>query len=195
MSKTKYELKKLFFFGENVEEVKKFLEDNPSFNVNEGLDGYDTKALHCACENGHHEIVSVLLAHPHINVNQKRNDGWTPFLIGCGNGKVEVVKILLKDSRVNIDMADDRGCTPLWYASYYERVEVIKWIIASGREINLDKKGEWFGKEYTAIEIARGGNKTEVVSLLERFTKNQAQTRQEIRKELNITGNFLSGLF
>jgi ankyrin repeat protein len=95
----------------------------------------------------------VLAAHPQINVNQKDNGGETPFLLGCLRGKVEVVKILMKDSHVDINMADSDGCTPLWWASYYGLVEVIKWMIASGREINLDKNGKLYsgGKEYTAI--------------------------------------------
>jgi hypothetical protein len=64
---------------------------------------------------------------------------------------------------------------------------VIKWIIARGREItNLDEKGKWIGKEYTAIEIARARNRTGVVSLLERFVTNSTQTRHELRVELGL---------
>jgi ankyrin repeat protein len=97
-------------------------------------------ALHLACEYGHHEVVLVVLVHPGIDVNQKNGFGSTSFIIGCEKGKVEVVKVLLKDSRVDINLAD-RGRTPLWHASYEGHVEVIKWIIASGREVDLDKKG------------------------------------------------------
>jgi ankyrin repeat protein len=194
MSKTRRELGSLFESGD-VEEVKKYLKDNPTFNVNELLDEYDYTALHFACLYGHHEIVSVLLVHPQINVNQKSNAGWTPFRVGCFNGKVGVVKVLLSDSRVDINMADNKGCTPLWYASCYEHLEVIKWMIASGREINLDKKGKRAGNQYTATEIARREKKTEVVSLLERLMANPIQTRHETRAELGLVDKDAAELF
>ena len=43
------------------------------------------------------------------------------------------------------------------------------------------RKGKWIGKDYTALEIARMYERTEVVSLLERFIANPAQTRHEVR--------------
>jgi hypothetical protein len=104
--------------------------------------------------------------------------------------KVEVVKVLLKDSRVDINLADNGGWTPLWRASKQGDIEAIKWMIASGKEIkSLDVKATNSGpfgddQEYTAIEIARKKNKTEVVSLLERFMANSMQTRHEVRVEL-----------
>ena len=43
---------------------------------------------------------------------------------------------------------------------------MIEWLIASGRDLGdiKNKKGNWFGKDYTALEIASEYNKTEVVS-------------------------------
>jgi hypothetical protein len=64
-----YENRKLFTSG-TINEAKKSQLRNliiKGFNVNEDLDG----TLHFACENDHHEVVSDLLAHPQINVNQK----------------------------------------------------------------------------------------------------------------------------
>jgi ankyrin repeat protein len=69
------------FASGDVEEAKKFFLDNATFNVNEAV------GLHLACDNGHHEIISLLLAHPDINVNLKNKDGATPFLLGCSWGK------------------------------------------------------------------------------------------------------------
>ena len=54
----------------NVSGVRQFLTDNPTFNINEDLNGGAWTALHYACSFGHHEVVSVLLAHPDINVNR-----------------------------------------------------------------------------------------------------------------------------
>ena len=78
------------------------------------------------------------------------------------------------------------GCTPLWWASRLEYAEVIEWLIASGRDLgDLNKKGKrWDRKYYTALEIAREENESEVVSMLERFIANPTQARYAIRLRL-----------
>ena len=53
---------------------------------------------------------------------------------------------------------------------------------------DLDKPGKDFdGMDYTALEIAAEKEKNEVVELLERFSKNPAQTRGEIRAKLGVS--------
>jgi len=82
---------------------------------------------------------------------------------------------MLKDPRVDVALDDNRGRTPLWWASYIRKDEVVEWLIASGRGLGdvKSKKGKSVadGRDYTALEIARE-NKTEFVSLLERFIAN-----------------------
>ena len=179
----------------NVQEVKQFLKDNPTWDVNDDLDLNGWTALHIACFNGHCEIVSVLVAHPNINVNSKTNAVSTPFFLGCYWGHVEAVKVLLRDHRVDINMPEDGGRTPLWEASRYEYVEVIKWMIASGRELDLDRKSKVCGKEYTAIEIARLEDNKDAALLLEKFTENPAQCRHEVRLELGVPEALAAELF
>jgi hypothetical protein len=180
----------------NLSKVKKFLGDNPTFDVNYVLDGNGRTALHLACFHGHHEVVSVLVVHSQINVNQKTNYGDTPFLLGCLNGRVKVVKVLLKDHRVDINMAYDDGCIPLWFVSYRGYVEVIKGMIAlRGDEVDREKSGKYDGEYSTAIEIARKENNSEMVSLLERFKAKPAQTRHELRVELGLVDELAAELF
>ena len=194
MSLSKEEKRNLFCY-ESFESVKKFLKDNPAWDVNEDFDAGWT-ALHLVCFYGHYATLSVLLAHPQTNVNQKNVAGYPPFSVACSSGQVEAAKVLLRDSRVDINMPDIRGWTPLWSESCHGRVEVIKWMIASGREINLDRKGKYLdGKEYTAIEIARRETEPAVVSLLEKFATNPLQTRYEIRLELGVTEALAAELF
>jgi len=93
-------------------EAKKILEDNPNLNVNwknEKEDG-DT-ALYIACEKGFDAIVSLLLAHPAIDVNVKTKSGRTPFMIGCSNGYTSCVREMLKDQRINVNEPDNDGRT------------------------------------------------------------------------------------
>ena len=66
---------------------------------------------------------------------------------------------------------------------------MVEWLIASGRDLGdvRNKKGkDWDDKEYTALEIAREYEKTEAVSLLERFIANPALTRLELRVKLGV---------
>jgi len=98
--------------------------------------------------------------------------------------------MLLKDPRVDVTLDDEDGCTPLWYASCNERHEVVEWLIASGRDLGdvKNKKAKYVddGIYYSAIEIAKERNMTEVVSVLESFIANPTQTRHEVRVKLGV---------
>ena len=188
-------------FNGQVEEVLSLLRDNPGLNVNWNDNNYlRYTALHVASENGQDEVVKVLLAHPHISVNMKDRDGFTPFSHGCLNGEVFIVQLMLKDPRVDISLADNHGCTPLWRASYWGYHEVVEWLIASGRDLgDINKqKGKSGGKEYTALDIARKRKKNEwslVASLLEKIFTDPEQTRYEIRLKLGLPEALAAGVF
>ena len=85
-------------------------------------------------------------------------------------------------------MADMNGRTPLWFASRDGHLEVVEWLMASGRDLGDIKNTK--GNGDTALEIARKQGQSEVVSLLERFLANPAQTRQQLRLKLNVNGIF-----
>jgi len=150
-----------------------------------------------ASSNGHVEVVKLLLAHPDINVNVRNEGGQTPISLGCERGHVSVVRVLLKDPRVNVTLGEYNGCTPLWWASWKGYHEVIEWLIASGRDLGdiENKKGKWFAREYTALEIARERRNTEVVSLLEKFVAHSAQTRHELRVQLGMLDALAAEIF
>ena len=174
-----------------VSEVSSLLRDNPDINVNWTSDSQWT-FLHTASRNGYVEVVKLLLAHPAIDVRVKNYIGQTPLSFACEKGQVSVVELLLKDPRVDVTLDDNDGRTPLWFASREGKHEVIEWFIASGRDLgdvkNKKEKNWGEGKDYTALEIARENKKAEVVSVLEKFLGNPAQTRQEIRQKLKFTG-------
>jgi len=169
----------------NEEEVKKILKENPAINVNwkhKKHNGFT--ALHVACSGGHDRMISLLLAHPDINVNQKSLFGATPFLAACFRGKTSAVRLLLKDARAKVNVPGNDGRTPLSGAAFNRDLDVISWFIASGREMDLGQPG----KKSDGVGAAREREWTDVISLLERFKANPTQTRGEIRKELRIAG-------
>jgi len=71
----------------NVEELKRILRNNPNVNLN-WVDSYRGAALNIACEKGQNAVVSILLAHPAVDVNLKSNYfEATPFFTAGFMGK------------------------------------------------------------------------------------------------------------
>jgi len=162
----------------HVEEVLSVLKDNPRINVNwPSKSEFQRTALHAASLRGHLEVIKVLLAHRYIDVNVRSNNGQTPFSFACGNGHIPVVRVLLNDPRVDVALQDNWRRTPLWHAAFTGKLKVMEWLLASGREL---------GGKLSALEIARKNEKTDAVSMLERFKANPALTRHELRVKLGM---------
>jgi len=177
-------------------EVSSLLRDYPEINVNWTNDIQWT-ALHAASFKGHAEAVKLLLAHPDIKVNLKNDDGQTPLSLAC-EGSMDVFRLLWKDPHIDVTLEDRDGRTPLWYASCNGKHEMIEWLIASGRDLGdvKNKKGnDWDGQDYTALEIARFEGETDIVSLLEIFIADSAQTRHDLRVQLGMLDELAAEVF
>ena len=113
--------------------------------------------------------------------------GQTPFLFACLYVHLLVVR-MLKDPHVDATLDDGNGCTPLWYASRWGYCKVIEWLIASGRDLGdiENKKGNWGIENYSALEIARWQEMSEVESLLELFMANPEKIRSMVRVKLGM---------
>ena len=160
-----------------VEDVKEILRNNPNLDVNWRNPGEVNTALYVACERGCASIVSILLAHPNIDVNVEDGSGYTPFKRVCSEGYTSCVRLLLGDSRVKVNEPNDRGDTPLYLVAFLGSFDIIKWWVASGREMDLGKPGD---RRTDAIGAAEFQGNTEMVTLLERFKENPGvQTSNE----------------
>jgi len=181
---------------DDVEQVRDLLQSHPRLNINwartEGLTERGFTALHAACLYGNHLIMTLLLAHPHINVNQRSHTGATPFNLACVNGEVPVVSLLLADPRVNTRTPTLKGHTPLYQATLWGYVDTVKWILASGRPVNLGTPGD---KSSDALLAARSRGNTGVVVLLEKFTLEQERTRYELQVELGFRDQLAARFF
>ena len=161
-------------------EVRRILEENKEVRI-DWTDFHGWTVLHHACLHDHDQTVSLLLAHPDIEISKKTNGGSTPFFLACSHGALKGVRLLLKEDDVFFNDPRNDGRTPLWRAAFFGHHEVIRWWIASGRAIHPGRSPILSNN---ALGIARMRGNTEVVSLLERFRANQTQTRHDIRKEL-----------
>jgi len=161
--------------------LAELMRQDSGFNVNMDQTGRGNTLLHIACRDCSCSTVTpLLLAHPDIDVNVKNNHGVTAFFLACG-GHTSSVREMLKDSRVKVNEPDKHETTPLWRAAYYGHLDIVKWWITSGREMDLGKPGDW-GTD--AFGGAKERGKKEVVTLLERFEKDDTQTRHAMRLEL-----------
>jgi len=100
---------------------------------------------------------------------------------------------MLKDSRVKVNEPDSDGYTPLCRAANNGHLDIIKWWIASGREMDLGKPGDDYTDVIWAAEDSHRAKK--VVTLLERFKENPAETRHEVREEIGWYNGFASEVF
>ena len=118
--------------------------------------------LSWAAENGHAEVVKVLLDSK-ASVDAK-DDYWrrTPLSWAAGNGHAEVVKVLL-DAKANVDAKDDHwGRTPLSWAAGNGHAEVVKVLLDA--KASVDVKDDHWGR--TPLSWAAGNGHAEVVKVL-----------------------------
>jgi len=179
----------------DVAQVRLLLKANPKLDINWAEEPSILTALHAASFSGHLEIVKNLLAHPGININAQDRNGVTAISFGCRFGCESVIQVLLKDPRVDVTLCDHEGHTPLWWASWKGKQEVIEWLIASGRDLGVNLKGDHWGQASTALEIARVRRKTDIISLLERFMTDSMQTRHEVRVKLGVLDEVAAEVF
>ena len=168
------------------------IRQNPGFKVN--MDhGNGNTLLHYACrEDSSSAVIPLLLAHPDIDVNVKNGSGSTLFYLAC-IGSTSCAREMLKDSRVKVNEPHRDGYTPLWWAASNGHLDIIKWWIASGREMDLGKPGDVDKKD--AVGMAKKNGKTEVVTLLERFKSDAAQTKHFIRVDLGFIDELAAEIF
>ena len=165
----------------NVANFKRVLEENPELDINWQNPSHSNRtSLHMAAENGHHEIVKILLAHPQIDVNSLNGEeGSTALSRACENGKVEVIRLLCEDPRVDVNLtANISGYVPLFKTIYWNKLQALKWLIAlRGEDLDMNKKAATNGGNWkTLLEIARDVDFPDITSLLERFAANPPST-------------------
>jgi len=162
------------------------------WNINEN--GWT--ALHVACSERHDSIVSLLLAHPDIDVNRRDNRGFTPFYVSCVWASLSCVQVLLKDSRVDVNQADKWGCTPLKETALRGYVDIIRCWIASGRTLDLAIGNENTDAIAAAQKVESWHNsfheagKKEVLQLLRNYVANMVVTKNPVIQSPGITGKY-----
>jgi len=196
--------------GDELEVRKALRQWYPFLDVNWNERG---TVLHLACLCGYDTIISMLLAHPFIDVNAKDDDGDTPFKTACSQGKVSCVRLLLNDARVRVNEPDNKygGSPPLSAAAQRGHLDAIKLWIASGRPLDLGKGGGIFADALNTASVgAERGKKgmesdeeyyesiarcRSVLWLLESYNDDPEEAIRDVRESLEITGTVMTSSF
>jgi ankyrin repeat protein len=142
----------------NFELAKSLLNCNPTLDINftDNEPGLDQTALEIACQNGHIEIVKLLLQHKDVIICN------FPIRTASYHGHFEIVKLLLQDSRVDPSEYDNLAVS---FAIYGGHCEIVKLLLQDPRvdpSTNVD----------FVVRCASKKGYYDIVKLLEEYVKN-----------------------
>jgi len=121
----------------------------------------NTPSLHWATENGHIEIVSLLVSNG-ANVNVQDCYNGTPLhIIALGFGTIEIAQLLISRG-ADVNAKNKNGNTPLHNAVQNRTVEVVRLLVSKGADVNAKNKNG-----NTPTDIAHGQNRDEIMRILQ----------------------------
>ena len=114
--------------------VVQYLLDNPVVDVNLVAGHHLFTALHHAAQEGHPEVVRLLLACPRFGrENSKDIDGCTALWTACMRGHTEVVRVLGAHARVLVNEGNANQASPLYIACQGGALEIVRLLLADPR--------------------------------------------------------------
>ena len=109
-------------------------------NWDASMDENGATLLTMAAQNGHVDVVRLLLQATGIEFNQALRDGTTSLTIAAHNGYVDVVRELINRG-ANVNQARRDGATPLFIAVVRGHVDVVRELLQNLRvEVNKANK-------------------------------------------------------
>ena len=148
--------------------VRKALEEGADVNAQDGH--YGKTALRKASEEGHPEVVELLLKQPEIRVNEiyYQDGDKTSLIVASEEGHTEVVELLLEHPKIKVNVKDHMGRTALFKASENDQTEVIE-LLLEHPEIDVNMASDSMNYNYkgdTALIKASNYGFPDVVELL-----------------------------
>ena len=131
---------------------------------------YQISWLYIACQEGHKEIVELLLGNKQLDINKARESGATPFYIACQEGHKEIVELLLGNKKLEPNKAKLSGTTPFYIACQEGHKEIVE-LLLDKVDISMPNKNGTT-PFYIACEY---GHKVIVELLLDKVDINKAR--------------------
>ncbi|KAJ5816702.1 hypothetical protein N7447_008935 [Penicillium robsamsonii] len=125
--------------------------------------------LFVAAENGHEEVVDLLVGCERVGLEIADIHGTTPLGVATERNHEGIVRRLLAGSRrADPNARDENGQTPLFNAAFYGHIGVVELLLeAHGIDPHL---GDTDGK--TPLEVASENGNLQVVEVLQRYIDN-----------------------
>ena len=115
-----------------------------------------------AANEGHAEIVRLLLEQSGINVNASNKSGSTAFHSASQSGHADIVSILLDQPGIDVIASDDGNQTALHLASGCGHADIVRLLLEqSGINVNASNKSG-----STALHLASQYGHADIVSIL-----------------------------
>ncbi|KAF0704611.1 hypothetical protein As57867_007285, partial [Aphanomyces stellatus] len=114
-----------------------FLLTRDNIQVNDRSCWYGKSALLYASENGHAEVVRILLDYGGIDINLVSKSGKSALMYASENGHGKVVRMLLDHDGVDINLVNKFGKSALMYASENGHAEAVRMLLNHGVDINV----------------------------------------------------------
>lgn len=163
--------------------------DMKSIEITENSEGFHRvkwmTPLTAACENGHSEIVELLIKKG-ADVNVKNEFCETPLTAACGIGNLSVVELLLKNG-ANVTLEDSNAIVPLTAAYNHGYYEIVEKLIKNGCENgNRTLSAACFEGEIIAVKelITAGANVNVQDGFIAPITAACIAGHSEVVKEL-----------
>ena len=137
--------------------VKYFL--NNSININQN-NYFDFSPLYVSSQEGHFDIVELLLSKSWININDNNYRGYTPLYVAARNGHKNIVKLLISRG-ANPNSIGGDSSTPLYVASQNGFHKVVKLLLKNN--VNADNT---LFSGYTPLYIASQNGHSKVINEL-----------------------------
>lgn len=142
-------------------------------NVN-ARDVYGNTALMYASDNGHLDVVRLLLYHHGVEVNMKKD--YSAAHCFAHNENVKPVNgIIYHHHGLNVNTKNDHGYTALICASSKGHLEVVRMLLNyNGVDVNVKDK---YGR--TALDVARDKEQDAIARLLEEHMAHEKHRQEE----------------
>ena len=135
--KTLYEIIDEIYVAGELQEFRQAFEAGADPNTTGGLCG--RTCLMVALLRDHTEMVSLLLSHPEIKINEKAIMGSTALHFGCINGSRDSLDLLLALPGLELNERNRAGDTPVMMAIRRGHSEVVR-ALTQKTGVDLDLK-------------------------------------------------------
>ena len=117
---------------ENIEELKKFIENHDDFFYYRDINGLDYYLL--ASIDGHLEIMKYLENEHNWNIHVKSNTCYDAYLCASYHGHLEIMKYLENEHNWDIHVKNYYGWDALYYAKRENHKDIIKHLNLKNRK-------------------------------------------------------------